>query len=722
MGDSRQPSKIAKREMESITLKQSLTTALMTIWCLCNPNPSPNPSSSSSTQDSICDAGAGGSSRTQVPMAIDRTKVEVEVRLGMILQGGCRWHDQTPSDAVAIFDDERRVQQRLEFCAGVDKIFLIQHLQSKILTERNDFKQVTQPMQRMRSISSALRWEVITDKDGSTRIQIPESKERFFRWNLGLLSHEYDLRIDGAVERQVGPHNARYMDSIDYERDWTQERIKHRSTYSSRRYPYWKIDVTEVHSINRLKAPSRPALDSSPSIDYEFEIELENGCATEWLMTASKAAAEQYAMQLADSLEKLIDLCVPSQEGGSDGLVMERVSSNDYKKELKRINDTVLWRDTTNDSPAFEFLGSMPFNMSRKTLELVKNEDYRVTEKSDGVRYLMYVIEVSGQAMAVFVDRSKEIFQLASSRYLGKIFKIGTVFDCEVVYNKTYKAQMILVFDVLAIDSRSYVNTLFQERLALLDGLINNRIADYIRLIQGPDIPPGNHVKFIARKKYLSKHELSALLSMIRYENGERVYCEPDGRRHHKTDGIIFQPADKPYQFFSDANLLKWKWPDLRTVDLIAMVDHFTAVTAEQPYPSISLSCSGPDNVPIDCTKRGGSSAGLARFDSYRLLADISAPHLPPINQKPRVVEVMYDSSFGQWKYFRFRQDKSKPNFIDTVMSVFIEQAEDISIEELEYSILAAPSRPSFRSLVLNKMQRLVDEVRLERKDGHSKR
>jgi hypothetical protein len=38
-------------------------------------------------------------------------------------------------------------------------------------------------------------------------------------------------------------------------------------------------------------------------------------------------------------------------------------------------------------------------------------------------------------------------------------------------------------------------------------------------------------------------------------------------KRHHKSDGLIFQP-DAPYVFGTDVNLVKWKWPELASVDL----------------------------------------------------------------------------------------------------------------------------------------------------------
>ena len=42
------------------------------------------------------------------------------------------------------------------------------------------------------------------------------------------------------------------------------------------------------------------------------------------------------------------------------------------------------------------------------------------------------------------------------------------------------------------------------------------------------------------------------------------------------------------------------------------------------------------------------------------------------------------------WAYLHLRTDKDKPNFIDSVMGVFMEQAEAICVEELEFTLTAS--------------------------------
>jgi hypothetical protein len=49
---------------------------------------------------------------------------------------------------------------------------------------------------------------------------------------------------------------------------------------------------------------------------------------------------------------------------------------------------------------------------------------------------------------------------------------------------------------------------------------------------------------------------------------------------------------------------------------------------------------------------------------------------------------VAFCPKIGLWSYFQLRKDKVAPNFINTVMSILMEQAEDIGIEELVERLL----------------------------------
>lgn len=678
------PKQMKRLRVEEIgqPIGQMLLTALMNIWSYCHRNP------------------------------IDKTKIEIEARLGMILSQNQRWQAQNPSKTTLIVEEDRRCSQNLEFKAGIDHIFLVKHLINKILIPENEFTVVSKTNQCLRSNNSSLRWEI----DSTSQIKLCERKERFFRWNYALLASEYDIRIDGSVELEVNPSDT----NIEFDK-WTQERTKNRTTYVSAKFPCWKVDVTEVHVIRR-DLGARNNLNIQSFKEYEVEFELDNLITSGWLNMTVENDAAQEAFKLANMLEALIDFCIPYDDNQQHDELKLELCRNEYISGIKALNTIIINNPSINNNMSQEFIGSMPFNISRNTLNVIKENDYFITEKSDGMRYLMYIVHDMSinNPVGILMNRSKEVYRLPDATKVGNIFKSGTVLDCEYVFNRTLKEHMILIFDILAMDGKSCVDLPFHQRLQLLDNEINLRVADYIRSAAASALQ-SKYLK-INRKKYLMKSDIQSLLLKIRYEHGERVYMElPDGRRHHKTDGIIFQPANSKYQLYSDSNLLKWKWSDLRSVDLIAVENKVTNITTSGQQmsngPIIQLFCQGPDNTSIDCTKRGGSHVGLSLFDSFRLLADINDTSFGvPQTSGPSIVEVMYDVDLGHWKYMRLRRDKTKPNFIDTVMSVFIEQAEDISIEELEYNIVADPRKTDFQSQIQEKKSRLINEVRYENK------
>lgn len=142
------------------------------------------------------------------------------------------------------------------------------------------------------------------------------------------------------------------------------------------------------------------------------------------------------------------------------------------------------------------------------------------------------------------------------------------------------------VFDVLAIDGVSLVPQPFSQRLQHLSNTINAKIDAYLSF---EDKEPNDML--VLRKHYYQKKDFRKLLANIRLEKGERVYFSepysnlPIGIKRssktrdfkgspqmmqpmlHKSDGVILQP-DSFYKFGGDETLLKWKWSDLRSVDL----------------------------------------------------------------------------------------------------------------------------------------------------------
>lgn len=94
---------------------------------------------------------------------------------------------------------------------------------------------------------------------------------------------------------------------------------------------------------------------------------------------------------------------------------------------------------------------SQPVSLERKHLDLIAKGNYVVADKSDGIRYTLFLCKVGEQHYSFLVDRKLDMYQIpvaASKRMFA-----GSIFDGELVWiqgvNGAYM-QLFLVFDVVA--------------------------------------------------------------------------------------------------------------------------------------------------------------------------------------------------------------------------------------------------------------------------------
>jgi hypothetical protein len=544
----------------------------------------------------------------------------------MIIDNYRRWKSRVTTKSVAVVDP--RGNASLRFRAGIDHVFA-RKLRVKLAT----FPAEAQPLQIMRCDSEDNRWTVGTDG----ALLVAERKQALDQVNIALLAHDYDVRINIATETP-DPVGAPAGGPVVNRDAWVVERRKKRTCYTvqdPKLSSSWRIDYTEVDIVTRGAGAVAGAATGAggthkPKKEVELEFEMERSAMLSWLRERDDKVAIGVTGDLAAQLVRLLDLCLPFESETEREASLLMVHDAHLEHEIGALNGLIAGRaaDKRPGKSAFDFLGAMPVNLTRQNLLEVQSSDYFVTEKSDGVRYLLYTVPESARGgsgsgvTAVLVDRSKAVFKFRGCEAVGRALGPGCVLDGELVFNRSFRENVFLVFDALLWRSGSLVARPFAERLERINREV---LPSYARGMQehgrqeaatctarGQPNLPSNPLQLV-RKAFVSRRELGTLLGKMRNEDGERVFFDAEpgaqqaqSRRHHKSDGLIFQP-NAAYQSGRHYDLLKWKWPELRSVDLQVNIP-MDAGGAEWP---IYLMCGGPDNTQINCTKRGDNNVGL---------------------------------------------------------------------------------------------------------------
>ena len=132
------------------------------------------------------------------------------------------------------------------------------------------------------------------------------------------------------------------------------------------------------------------------------------------------------------------------------------------------------------------FPGAQPVSFARRHLTELKQHDYFMCEKTDGVRCLLYLSEIhlnGAPAEAYFlIDRKNDYYYIpGDSLHIPRpgdfaSYHRGTLLDGELVLQQPKNAPKrlsYLIFDCLAIDGESVMHRPFDKRLARIDEHIN---------------------------------------------------------------------------------------------------------------------------------------------------------------------------------------------------------------------------------------------------------
>lgn len=324
------------------------------------------------------------------------------------------------------------------------------------------------------------------------------------------------------------------------------------------------------------------------------------------------------------------------------------------EQEFLRHKCYSLFEITLTGKGTTQFPGSHPVSLNRDNLQLLRQRYYYPTWKADGTRYMMliaphgcYLIDRN------FCFRRVQLRFPLKAEHEGYFFHHYTLIDGEMIIDAVPDIGLkrrYLAYDLIALNNQSVVKVPFSERWRLLE-------EEVIR-------PRNNEKKNIERE---GKGNLT-----YRYE------MEPFGVRRkdfwllstvgkllkgfipslsHASDGLIFQGWDDPYVSRTHEGLLKWKYPEMNSVDFLFEI--------------------GTDNrQSVYLYERGKKKL----MDGSRIaFKDDDDVH----SYSGKIVECSWDQESGYWVCMRVRADKSTPNDINTYRKVMRSISDNITEEVL---------------------------------------
>eukprot|EP01114_Cavostelium_apophysatum_P014897 TRINITY_DN3967_c0_g1_i1.p1 TRINITY_DN3967_c0_g1~~TRINITY_DN3967_c0_g1_i1.p1 ORF type:complete len:695 (+),score=174.20 TRINITY_DN3967_c0_g1_i1:138-2222(+) len=472
------------------------------------------------------------------------------------------------------------------------------------------------------------------------------------------------------------------------------KRHKNRFTYTHKdpKFP-WKVDATVV------KASFKNGSDSTL---YEIEYEL-----SPMAVQLSKAADQKAVLDISVAFYKEMRNLTSKMKTATEAHVFEEINmvKVEDREELMNLRQRCNTWFPGMSPESQDFPGSMPVNFSRRHVRTVQETKFYVSEKTDGIRFLLMVDEECGIFM---VDRKFDFYLIHGFDLLLDLYgkKGTTILDGEMVRHVGTKKLMYLVFDILVVDGIPCADKTLTERLSKI---FNSIVTPF----RGASAAAGaNQSAFpftLIGKLFTDKRDMRKLKESIHMEGAERIFQDEHRKRKHKTDGVILTP-DEPYKSKTVPNLYKWKYVDKLSIDF--RVDY-------RGNKQI-FTCVGPEGRDIEYPLK------LRQEDLMRIQQDISRQRDP----NNIIIECSYDSWHGNWNYCILRTDKRKANHISVVFDTLETISENVSIEELAYRLPLDPSHDdwihqmnkSYRAILDNKGHKPEDAQKTTNslpKSGH---
>jgi len=304
-----------------------------------------------------------------------------------------------------------------------------------------------------------------------------------------------------------------------------------------------------------------------------------------------------------------------------------------------------------------------------------------VCEKSDGIRYLLYMCENdAGQEIQYLIDRKNDYWYIPpDSLHLPletdeAAFHKDTLVDGELVMDDMGNGELqpkFLVFDCLVLDGKDLKERTLDKRLGYFG---ENVFKPYTALFN----------KYPNERSYQVFH---LEMKDMQFSYGiEMMFRDVLPRLKHGNDGLIFTCRNTEYHPGTDQHILKWKPATENTIDFqirlrFKMVEPDEEDIAEgytEPYPDYY-------GLPFAdlYTYHGGQGPNKYQYFAELHLTEEDWEAIKGCNDPVtnRIVECSFED--GVWRVHRFRDDKPQANHIKVVESILESIRDSVSKEEL---------------------------------------
>uniref|UniRef100_A0AAF5CZB4 mRNA-capping enzyme n=1 Tax=Strongyloides stercoralis TaxID=6248 RepID=A0AAF5CZB4_STRER len=356
-------------------------------------------------------------------------------------------------------------------------------------------------------------------------------------------------------------------------------------------------------------------------------------------------------------------------EGGGDSKIPKFMEGS--VKCVEYVEDTFLCNQLRSIIKGYcryernDFPGSQPVSLERSpnlnNFEYLFNEDYMVSWKADGVRYLVFIKD---EDEIYAFDRNNDVFKINNlyfpHRKKHRHIK-DTLVDTEIIMEKTPISEdkfktipRMLIYDVIHYEDTQVVDCDYRKR---------------IMCIQREIIEPRKKAMFEG-KIIREKEEISVRWKQFYDLSAVPKLFEPKfySTLGHDIDGLIFQPVKDPYVGGRFDKLLKWKPPEQSSIDFKLQIKKVEKMGDIPKFVGF-LYVSGQQK-PFAQMK---ATKSLQKYDG-------------------KIIECNFINN--QWTFMRERTDKSWPNGLKTAMSVLNTIKYPVTRELLIRSITSRMHRP----------------------------